>query len=94
MSHKTLLFQASAREKLLRGALREAAKLGASFVKMEVDHANTGAQSFYNRLGFSHAEDDLHYILEEENFTRLLKDDAKSTKAILYRSLHDIFRLI
>ena len=64
-------------EKLLRGTLKEAAKLGASFVKMEVDHANVGAQSFYNRLGFAHASDDLFYVLEAENFTRLLKDDTK-----------------
>jgi ribosomal protein S18 acetylase RimI-like enzyme len=64
-------------EKLLRGTLKEAAKMGASFVKMEVDQANVGAQGFYSRLGFSHAADDLFYVLEEENFTQLLKDDAK-----------------
>jgi ribosomal protein S18 acetylase RimI-like enzyme len=64
-------------EKLFRGTLKEAAKQGASFVKMEVDHANLGAQSFYNRLGFAHAPDDLFYVLEEDNFARLLKDDQK-----------------
>jgi ribosomal protein S18 acetylase RimI-like enzyme len=64
-------------EKLLRGTLKEAAKMGASFVKMEVDQANVGAQGFYSRLGFSHAADDLFYVLEKENFTQLLKDDAK-----------------
>jgi ribosomal protein S18 acetylase RimI-like enzyme len=64
-------------EKLLRGTLKEAAKMGASFVKMEVDQANVGAQGFYSRFGFSHAADDLFYVLEEENFTQLLKDDAK-----------------
>jgi ribosomal protein S18 acetylase RimI-like enzyme len=60
-------------EKLLLGTLREAAKLGATFVKMEVDHANKGAQRFYDRLGFAHKPDDMFYVLEPEHFSKLLK---------------------
>jgi ribosomal protein S18 acetylase RimI-like enzyme len=64
-------------EKLLRGTLKEASKMGAAFVKMEVDRANEGAQTFYSRLGFAQGADDLFYVLEAENFMRLLKDEAK-----------------
>jgi ribosomal protein S18 acetylase RimI-like enzyme len=60
-------------EKLLLGTLREAAKMGATFVKMEVDHANAGAQRFYDRLGFVHKPDDMFYVLEPDGFSKLLK---------------------
>jgi ribosomal protein S18 acetylase RimI-like enzyme len=60
-------------EKLLVGTLREAAKKGATFVKMEVDHANEGAQRFYDRLGFVHKPDDMFYVLEPEKFSKLVK---------------------
>ena len=60
-------------DRLLRGTLREAKKLGAQFVKMEVDAANIGAQRFYDRLGFVHKADDMFYVLEQEQFELLLK---------------------
>ena len=60
-------------DRLLRGTLREAKKLGAQFVKMEVDGANVGAQRFYDRLGFVHKADDMFYVLEQAQFELLLK---------------------
>ena len=60
-------------DRLLRGTLREAKKLGARFVKMEVDGANIGAQRFYDRLGFVRKADDMFYVLEQEQFELLLK---------------------
>jgi GNAT superfamily N-acetyltransferase len=64
-------------DKLLRGTLREAAKMGACFVKMEVDHANEGAQKFYSRFGFQHKPDDMFYVLESEKFEQLVKEGVK-----------------
>lgn len=53
-------------EALLREAARRARQRGASFIKLEVDHANDGAARFYERLGFQrHAEDTL-FVLEIE----------------------------
>lgn len=58
-------------ERLLRGVVREAQKLGASFIKMEVDIANGAAQRFYGRFGFKHKPDDQYYVLEAEEFSTL-----------------------
>ncbi len=64
-------------EKLLRGTVREAAKLGACFVKLEVDHNNTAAQRFYERLGFVYKASDMFHVLEPENFENVLKGEMK-----------------
>ncbi len=64
-------------EKLLRGTLKEAAKMGAAFVKIEVDRDNVGAQSFYARLGFVQVAEDLFHVLEPDNFLHVLKDEPK-----------------
>jgi ribosomal protein S18 acetylase RimI-like enzyme len=60
-------------EKLLRGVMIEAAKQGACFIKMEVEHTNTKAQRFYDRLGFVHKADDQFHVLEPEGYASLLK---------------------
>ena len=60
-------------ERLLRGAAREAQKLGAAFVKLEVDVSNGGAQRFYQRMGFTKKIDDQLHILEPVGFEDLVK---------------------
>jgi ribosomal protein S18 acetylase RimI-like enzyme len=64
-------------EKLLRGTLKEAAKLGGSFVKMEVDRANDAATRFYGRLGFVAKVDDVFHVLEPDDFEHFLKGEMK-----------------
>jgi ribosomal protein S18 acetylase RimI-like enzyme len=58
-------------EKLLRGTILLAQKLGAGFVKMEVEENNEGGARFYERLGFIHKPDDRIFILEPEAFQNL-----------------------
>jgi ribosomal protein S18 acetylase RimI-like enzyme len=55
-------------EALLRYTMLEARKLGAGFVKLEVDHANVGAQRFYQRHGFVHKPEDQFHVLEPAAF--------------------------
>jgi ribosomal protein S18 acetylase RimI-like enzyme len=64
-------------EKLFRGTLREAYKMGAGFVKLEADRTNAGAQNFYARLGFGHKADDMLFVLEPDPFEQLVKDNRK-----------------
>jgi ribosomal protein S18 acetylase RimI-like enzyme len=59
-------------EQLLRFTLGEGKKLGAGFVKLEVDRTNEGAQRFYKRLGFVHKTDDQFQVLEPEPFEAFL----------------------
>lgn len=58
-------------EKLLRGTLRESLKLGARFVKMEVEVDNAAAARFYERLGLKHKSNDRVFILEPDKFEQL-----------------------
>ncbi len=58
-------------EKLLRGTLRESLKLGARFVKMEVEVDNAAAARFYERLGLKHKNNDRVFILEPDKFEQL-----------------------
>ncbi len=60
-------------EKLLRATLTAAQKLGASFVKMEVETVNTRARDFYERLGFTRKIEDAFFVLEPEAFSALIK---------------------
>ena len=60
-------------ERLLHGTLRESQKMGAGFVKMEVDVVNAAAARFYERLGFLHKADDRIFILEPDAFKNLMK---------------------
>ena len=55
-------------EKLLRSTILEAQKLGASFIKMEVDVNNEPGARFYERLGFKHKSDDRFFVLEPDAF--------------------------
>jgi ribosomal protein S18 acetylase RimI-like enzyme len=57
-------------EKLLRGVVIESKKRGAGFIKMEVEKSNLAAARFYNRLGFTHKDDDQIYILEPDAFQK------------------------
>lgn len=58
-------------KKLLRGTLRESLKLGARFVKMEVEVDNAAAARFYERLGLKHKSNDRVFILEPDKFEQL-----------------------
>ena len=41
-------------------------KRGATFIKLEVDETNTGAERFYARLGFNKKTEDRLHILEQD----------------------------
>lgn len=60
-------------DKLLRGVVREAQSLGASFIKLEVDVTNSKARAFYERRGFKHKAEDQLLILEPEQFIAYAK---------------------
>ena len=53
---------------LLRTAAQRAAGRGARFIKLEVDESNTGAERFYERLGFTKKASDRLQILEQDQF--------------------------
>ncbi len=63
-------------EQLLRYTLGEGRKMGAGFVKLEVDRTNEGAQRFYKRLGFVHKTDDQFQVLEPDCFIAFLEGKA------------------
>ena len=62
-------------ERLLNGTIRFSQKMGAGFVKMEVEIANEAAARFYQRQSFIHKADDRIFILEPEAFKNLTKDN-------------------
>ena len=57
---------------LLTESARRARARGATFIKLEVDHANAGAARFYERLGFSRHDEDRLFVLEEQGVHRLI----------------------
>lgn len=62
---------------LLRSQARRFEARGATFIKLEVDESNTGAQRFYARLGFRKKSDDRLHVLEQDDlraFTTLGED--------------------
>jgi ribosomal protein S18 acetylase RimI-like enzyme len=61
-------------EKLLRGVTREAQKMGANFIKLEVDEANDAAEKFYDRFGFVHKKQDRFFVLEPDAFKTFLEE--------------------
>lgn len=61
-------------ERLLREAARRAAAKGAAFIKLEVDETNTGAQRFYERLGFLKKSEDRLHILEQDRLKDFIGD--------------------
>ncbi len=60
-------------ERLLAAAAREAAKLGAIFMKLEADATNIAGLRFYERMGFSKKPTETLHFLEPEEFDILLK---------------------
>ena len=49
------------RQSAVRGMAR-----GATFIKLEVDHTNLGAERFYQRLGFHKKDEDRLFVLEQD----------------------------
>ncbi len=64
-------------EKLLRGVAKEAEKLGARFIKLEVDVSNVGAQRFYARNGFKHKAEEQYFVMEQDQFSEFVKGGAQ-----------------
>ncbi len=58
-------------ENLLAEAARQAAKLGAVFMKLEADVTNLAGLRFYERLGFSKKTNEVLHFLEPEAFKQL-----------------------
>jgi ribosomal protein S18 acetylase RimI-like enzyme len=59
-------------ERLLRLSARRAAARGASFIKLEVDVTNAGAERFYARLGFRKKTEDRLHILEQDRLNHFI----------------------
>ena len=57
---------------LLRASARRFARLGAQFIKLEVDETNAGAERFYARLGFAKKTEDRLHILEQDDFSQFI----------------------
>jgi ribosomal protein S18 acetylase RimI-like enzyme len=53
-------------EALLRFQARRFASRGATFIKLEVDETNGGAERFYARLGFAKKVQDRLHVLEQD----------------------------
>lgn len=60
--------------KLLAGAVKWAAARGATHMKLSVDRDNTTAQSFYERCGMFHRDDEMMYMIVGEAFSNLVAD--------------------
>lgn len=65
-------------EALLRLSARRAAARGASFIKLEVDETNTGAERFYARLGFAKKTEDRLHILEQDGLEHFISSGDKT----------------
>ncbi len=59
-------------EALLRLSARRAAARGASFIKLEVDETNMGAERFYARLGFAKKTEDRLHVLEQDGLKQFI----------------------
>jgi ribosomal protein S18 acetylase RimI-like enzyme len=53
-------------ERLLRQLSREALKIDAHYIRLEIDHVNTRAAVFYDRLGFYRKADQDNCFLESD----------------------------
>ena len=62
---------------LLREAARRGLKKGAAFIKLEVDHGNSAAARFYERIGFSRKADDGIFVLEQDALQSLVTDKER-----------------
>jgi ribosomal protein S18 acetylase RimI-like enzyme len=63
-------------EKLLKFVARQAWEKGARFVRLEIDRRNSGAERFYERLGFQINEED-KFLTAEETELRALADSSE-----------------
>ena len=57
--------------KLLAAAARHGRELGCRFIRLDVDHRNSGAEKFYAQLGFSKRAGDSIFVLKAEGFDAL-----------------------
>ena len=57
--------------KLLAAAARQGREHGCRFIRLEVDHRNTGVEGFYEQLGFHRRTGDTIFILKPEDFEGL-----------------------
>lgn len=64
---------------LLHCAAQRFAARGAQFIKLEVDETNTGAERFYERLGFSKKPEDRLHILEQDGFRTFISAGGHTT---------------
>ena len=62
---------------LLAASARRFAKRGATFIKLEVDETNTGAQRFYARAGFAKKAEDRLHILEQDGLDKLIAEGGE-----------------
>jgi ribosomal protein S18 acetylase RimI-like enzyme len=58
-------------ERLIKQLSREAQKIGAQYMRLEVDHDNPRANQFYERLGFVRKTDQDNSFLEAEQLAAL-----------------------
>ena len=61
-------------ERLIKQLSREAQKLDARYLRLEVDHDNTRAAQFYERLGFKQKSDQDNCFLESDELDILAGD--------------------
>lgn len=59
---------------LIKATAREAAKDGATFLRLDVTTSNPRPRQFYEGLGFVADDDDLNLFLEPGNFMQLIKE--------------------
>jgi ribosomal protein S18 acetylase RimI-like enzyme len=60
-------------ERILAAAAREAAQLGAVFMKLETDSTNAAGLRFYERLKFSKKPSETLHFLEPDEFKAMLE---------------------
>ena len=57
--------------KLLAAAAKQGRDLGCRFIRLEVDHRNSAAEGFYERLGFHKRPGDTIFVLKPDGFDAL-----------------------
>ena len=66
---------------LLRAAARASAVAGCGYMLLDVDIGNTGAQRFYDRMGFREISSDRRRVLEVEAFKDLIAENHDEVTA-------------
>lgn len=62
--------------RIMQAVARQGRKMGASYMRLEVDAENPRAAAFYARLGFARKPSEENHFLEEEHFNALTGEDA------------------